>query len=166
MSTKNLNDKEAQKKIKKLAEDIDFVMMATALGTKPLSVIPMSTKKVDDAGYIWFLSNKNSDHNKDIARDKNIQLLYSHPGSMEFLSVYGEAEIVLDKNILKDLYGKSDDNWFDGVDDPNLTAIKVNPADAYYWDTKSNKIVTLFKMGVGAITGNQPDIGEKGKLNV
>ncbi|MEH6407165.1 MAG: pyridoxamine 5'-phosphate oxidase family protein [Leeuwenhoekiella sp.] len=166
MSTKNLYNKEAQKKIKDLAEDIDFVMMATNLGKKPVSAIPMSTKKVDEDGNIWFLSGKNSDHNKDIEMDSNIQLLYSDPSSMRFLSVYSEAQIVTDKSVLKELYGKTDDNWFDGVDDPNLTALKCMPKESFYWDTKNNKLVTLFKMGVGAVTGNQPDISEQGKIKV
>lgn len=166
MSTKNLELKEAREKLKELATDIDFCMMATNLGNKPLSVIPMSTKKVDDNGDIWFLSGADSDHNKDIERSNDVHLIYSKPGSMEFLSVYGKASITKDKQILKDLYGKSDDNWFDGLDDPNLTALQFNPSEAYYWDTKNNKFVTLFKMGVGAITGDQPDIGVSGKLNV
>ena len=166
MSTKNLYNDKAKKKIKDLAEDIDFAMLATALGTKPISAIPMSTKKVDEDGNIWFLSGKNSDHNTDIAKDDAAQLFYSDPGSMEFLSVYGNVKIISDKAILKELYGKTDDNWFDGVDDPNLSALKFIPSDVFYWDTKNNKLVTLFKMGVGAITGNQPDIGEQGELKV
>ena len=67
---------------------------------------------------------------------------------------------------MEDLYSKVDDTWFRGTDDPNLSAIKVNPEEAYYWDTKSNKYVSLFKMGVSAITGDQKDIGEKGKLEL
>ena len=166
MSTKNLYNDEAKEKITKMAEDIDFAMMATNLENIPLSVIPMSTKKVDGEGNIWFLSGKDSDHNKDIEKDPNAQLIYSKPGSMQFLSVYGRATIVTDKSILEDLYSKADDNWFDGKDDPNLTAISFKPSEAAYWDSKSNKLVSLFKMGVGAVTGNKQDVGETGKLKV
>jgi len=166
MSQENLYNTDAKKKITEMAKDIDFAMMATNLKQIPLSVIPMSTKKVDGEGNIWFLSGKDSDHNKDIQKDPNAQLIYSDPSSMQFLSVYGRATITTQKGILEELYSKADDNWFKGVDDPNLTAISFKPSEAYYWDTKSNKLVSLFKMGVGAVTGEKQDVGKSGKLKV
>jgi general stress protein 26 len=166
MSTENLYHEEARKKIKELAESIDFTLMGTQLGTKPVRVIPMSTKKVDEKGNIWFLSGKDSGHNVHIRTDNKVQLFYVKPGAMEFLTVYGKATITTDSAVLEELYGKSDDMWFDGLDDPNLTAIEVHPLDAYYWDTKHNKVVSLLKMGAGAITGDQPDLSEQGELQV
>jgi len=161
----NLYNKEAREKIEKIAEDVDFAMMATNLASKPSHIIPMSTKKVDDHGNIWFLSGKDSEHNHNISEDDDVELIYSHPGNMTFMSLYAKAEIVYDEQILKDLYGQSDDNWFDGVDDPNLSAIKVKPITAHYWEPKDNKLITLFKMGVGAITDKKQDIGESGQLH-
>lgn len=166
MSTENLNKEESWKKLRELVDDIKVAMMVTGFDQKPVSAIPMRTKKVDDSGNIWFLSGRNSEHNQDLLKDKQIQLLYSDPSDMEFLSLYGRAEITTDKAVLEDLYNDKTDNWFDGLNDPNLTAIKVSPEEAYYWDTKSNKYVSLLKMGVGAVTGDNKDIGEKGKLNL
>ena len=166
MSNKNLYNKEAIAKIKKLAEDIDFTMMATGLSNLPLHAVPMSTKKVDAKGAIWFLSNKDSVQNNNILKDNRTQLIYSDKGSMEFLSVYGQAFIETDHAVLEELYGKSDDMWFEGIEDPNLTAICVEPSEAHYWDSKHNKVVALFKMGVGALTGSQPDIIESGEITL
>lgn len=166
MSTEKLNKEESKKKLRQLVEDIKIAMMITGFNRKPVSAIPMTSKKVDKEGNIWFLSLRNSDHNNDLLKNNDVQLLYSEPSDMEYLSVYGEAEITTNREILKDLYNKADDNYFEGLDDPNLTAIKVRPQEAYYWDTKTNKYVTLLKMGVGAVTGNEQDIGEKGRLNL
>ncbi len=165
MSTENLTSKEAINKMTELVNDIDFAFLVTNLSKQPLSAVPMSTKKVDDQGNIWFLSGLNSDHNTNIVRSPEVQLLYSDPSDMEFISIYGRASIIADPQILKDLYEKSDDAWFAGEDDPNLTAIKIIPDEAYYWDTKQNKYISLFKMGVSAITGEKSDVGEKGKLD-
>lgn len=166
MSTENLNNEEAIKKIKDIAEDVDFTMMVTNLGSQPLSAIPMSTKKVDDAGSIWFLSNKNSDHNKDLEKDSACQLLYSGGNDMKFLSVYGKAHITVDKNVIDELYSRADTIWFEGKDDPNITVIKFVPSEAVYWDSGTNKLVSLFKMAKGAITGNKQDIGKTGHIDV
>jgi len=166
MSTENKYNEEAKKKIKELTEEIETSMMVTALGKTPLNAVPMTQKKIDMHGDIWFLSPGDSDHNKNIVQSNKTQLLYSAPSSKKFISIYGEAEIVVEQSILEELYSSVSDNWFDGTNDPNLTAIKFSPKEAYYWDTKSNQLVSLFKMGVGAVTGKNPDIGEKGKLNV
>lgn len=164
MSKENLYNDDAKKKIKEMAEDIDFTMMATNLKKLPLHMIPMSTKKVDDHGNIWFLSNKNSTHNQNIMNDANIHLIYADKSDMQFLNVYGMATITTDRAMISELYGSGDDAWFDGKDDPNITAISVKPTEAFYWDPKNNKLVSLVKMGVGAITGNQPDTMDVGKL--
>tara|TARA_R110000765_G_scaffold98047_3_gene184310 strand:- start:3406 stop:3906 length:501 start_codon:yes stop_codon:yes gene_type:complete len=166
MATKNLFNKEAQNKIKELAESIDFTMLATNLSSLPIHAIPMSTKKVDDLGQIWFLSNRNSEHNANIHKSNDVHLFYSKAMSMEFMNFYGKAEIVNDKGIIENLYQKSDDNWFEGKEDPNITAIKVIPKDAHYWDTKNTMLVSLLKMGIGAITGKKVDLGEQGELSV
>lgn len=164
MSKENLYNDDAKKKIKEMAENIDFAMMATDLRKTPLHMVPMSTKKVDEHGNIWFLSNKNSTHNQNIAKSPDLHLIYANKGNMQFLNVFGSATISTDKAVIHELYGSADDAWFEGKDDPNITAISVQPTDAYYWDPKSNKLVTLVQMGIGAITGNEPDTMDFGKL--
>src|SRR5690606_41604134 len=125
MSTKNLTNEDAKKKIKELAEGIDFTMMATNLKQQPFHVVPMSTKEADDAGNIWFLSNKNSEHNKNIEKENRAQLIYADKANFELLSVYGRAAISTDRDRIKELYGSGDDAWSDGGDDPNITALKT-----------------------------------------
>ena len=166
MGTENLSREEAWKKLRDLVDDIKIAMMITGFDKAPVHAVPMRTKKVDKQGNIWFLSLRNSTHDLDLIKNKSVQLLYSDPSDMEFLSVYGDAEVTSDKEIIEELYSKMTDNWFDGPDDPNITAIRVRPEEAYYWDTKMNKYVSLFKLGFGAMTGKKQDPGEKGKLNL
>ena len=164
MSINNKYNEEAIEKIKELVEDIDFCMFLSDFDSVPINAAPMSTKKVDKQGHIWFLSSIEHDTVTNVQKDLRAQLIYSKPGDMEFLTVAGEARIVVDQLIIKDLYQKSDDSWFDGADDPQIRAIVVNPKEAKYWEPKSNKAVTLFKMAYGALTGNQVDMGKEGNL--
>ncbi len=166
MSSQNLSNRDAIAKLKEMAESIDFAMLCSDLTAQPFHAIPMSTKEVDDQGHIWFLSGQDSTHNANIQNDGKVELLYSDPGSMQFLNVFGKAVICKDREILNNLYGSTDDSWFDGIDDPNLTAIEVTPLQAHYWDTKGNKLVALLKMGWGGVTGDQPDLAQHGDLNV
>ncbi|MDG2431461.1 pyridoxamine 5'-phosphate oxidase family protein [Flavobacterium sp.] len=166
MSTKNLFSDEAKQKIKDLATEIDFAMFASGLKEYPIHMVPMSTKKVDEEGLIWFLSNRNSQHNQNINLNSAMHLVYSDASKMKFLNVFGQASITTNFEIIKELYKSTDDAWFDGVNDPNITAISVRPDQAFYWDPKNNTLVTLLKMGMGAITGDEPDLMDQGELNI
>jgi hypothetical protein len=42
----------------------------------------------------------------------------------------------------------------------------VKPVDAYYWDTKNNKLVSLLKIGAAIVTGKSMDDGIEGELEV
>lgn len=136
---------EAISKLKYLAESIDFTMMATGFNQKPFHAIPMSSKKVDEDGCIWFLSGADSDHNADILKDRSCVLLYTKPSTMDFLKVYGNASVITDRDTLESLYSDNDSNWFEGIDDPNLTAIKVEPLEAQYWEPEHSKFVGFLK---------------------
>lgn len=165
MSKENLSQVEAKQKFREMVEEIKIAMFATNLSKKPLSVAPMYTKRVDESGNLWFLSSVNSDHNEDILRDADCQLLFSDGGS-DFLSVYGTSEIISDGDTIKTLYKKMDNAYFDGDDDPQIRAIKFSPKEAAYWSADGNKLVSLFKMGVAAVTGKDQDIGTSGKMNL
>jgi len=165
---KNLTANDAVKKIREIAKDANICMFVTDLATLPLMGRPMATQEVDDEGNIWFMSDKNSDKNKDIERDEQVQLFYSHTGNYEYLSIYGSAEIVNDRSKIEELWTPMAKTWFkDGKDDPNISLIKVTPEDAYYWDTKNNKMVSLIKFAMGAM-GITPkdDGGVEGKLKI
>lgn len=166
MSTENLTSDKAKSTLKDMVNYIKVAMFATRLNQQPLSVVPMHTKEVDKEGNIWFLSRNDSDHNSDLLKSPETQLLYSDPGSMKFISVYGTSEIITDQAVLDDLYDSKDNAWFDGEKDPNLTAIKFTPKEAAYWNNDSNKLITFFKLQAAAVTGDNKDIGTSGKMDL
>lgn len=161
--TKNLQNIEAIKKIQALAEEIDICMFCTYEDGK-LRARPMSTQKADDQGNIWFLSDKDSDTNRQIALHREVELLYAH-GYDKYLVIHGEAEILYDKDIIKDLWKTHAKIWFtEGVDDPRISVLKVSFENGHYWDTKNGKVVQLAKMAASLITGKSMDDGVSGKL--
>ncbi len=163
----NLSNTEAVKKIQEIAKDAAICLFATNLSSLPISTRPMATQKVDDDGNIWFLSSKSGHQTNDINQDSRVQLFYADKSSSEYLSVYGEATILYDRELAKELWSPIAKTWFtEGVDDPDLSIIKVTPSDAYYWDTKNNKVVSLIKILAGAVTGKTMDDGVKGKISM
>lgn len=166
-TTKNLYKDDAVAKLKELVSSAGICMFTTALKDLPLSARPMSTEEVDEEGNIWFLSRASSRKNAQISKDNEVQLFYSNKDNAEFLSIYGKASIIKDKEKAKQLLTPIAKNWFDeGVDDPELTILKVTPYEAYYWDTEHGKMIAMLRMLQGAFSGKQADDGVSGKISL
>ncbi|MFP5041059.1 pyridoxamine 5'-phosphate oxidase family protein [Parasediminibacterium sp. JCM 36343] len=166
-NTQKLSTTEGIKKIQELATDANVCLFVTNLSSTPLSARPMSTLDVDDEGNVWFFSRDKSDKNTDIANDNRVQLFYSNNSSSEYLSIYGEAEITTDKEKIKALWTPIAKAWFtEGEDDPSITAIKVKPIDAYYWDTKNNKLISVIQIAISTLTGKTMDGGIEGEIKL
>ncbi len=164
---KNLNREEATAKIKKLAESIRICLFCTDLNRQPIATRPMGVQEVDESGNLWFISSNSSNKNFEINEDNRVQLLFSQPSDSEFLSVYGVATIYNDQSTIEEVWSPMAKAWFeDGKQDPDVSVIRVTPSDAYYWDTKNGKTITLLKIAASAITGAKSDGGIEGALNV
>lgn len=163
---KNLHRDEANKKIRQMVNDADICLFTTDLTSLPLKTRPMSRQRVDSDGTIWYFSEKGSDKNNDIQKDDRVQLFFSNQSQMEFLSLYGKATIIEDAVLAKELWSLPAKIWFKSPEDPNLTLIKFTPEDGYYWDTKDGKVISLFKMVAGLISGNEIDGSVEGKVSM
>lgn len=163
---KNLSRKQADEKIKELAEKTDVCLFTTNLSSLPLTARPMSTRAVDEEGNIWFFSRAGSRKNVEIGQDNRVQLFYSNTTGFEYLTIYGKASIIKDVAKAKELWSAMAKTWFNkGYDDPELTLLKIVPEDGHYWDTKDGKIISLFKMVAGAIVGKELMEGVEGDIH-
>lgn len=165
-NTENLRSVEAVEKIKALIEKANVCLFTTRLGSVPLSSRPMSTLRVDENGIIWFMSKVDSDKNMHLKQDDRVQLFYTHSASSEYLTLFGRAEVIADRRMIDELWNPMARIWFEGKDDPTITLLKVTPEDGHYWDTKSNKMVQLLKLAIGAIIGKPLDDGLEGNIRI
>ena len=163
---KNLTSTEGIEKMKEIVAGAETCMFTSNLASQPVSARPMSTSDVDEDGNLWFFSEANSNKNTEIAADNRVQLFYSNKTANEYLNVYGYASVIHDKEKAKELWSRWIKTWFtEGVDDPELTLIKVIPEDIYYWDTQHNKMISQLKIAIGSITGKTMDDGVEGSIN-
>lgn len=169
MSTENLNQAEAIKKLKELSESAKFCMFCTDLETLPIAARPMGLRETDTEGNMWFLSSETSNKNFEIKEDNRVQLFFMNNGSSEYLSVYGKAFIYKDKSTIEDKWTPIANAWFeDGKEDANVSVIRVTPDETYYWDTKAGKLVSFLSFAAVAITGKTTDNsdGVEGTLHI
>lgn len=163
---KDLQDIEAIKKMKSLAEDIRFCMYTTYNDGK-IESRPMTTLDVDGDGNVWFFTSKNTEIGKETDWNEPVTLIYSEPKDSSYLSVSGKASVVDDEQKKDELWNAMSKAWFPGgKDDPNLVMIRVETGEAAYWDNSSSRMVVFFSMIKAAVTGTTPDGGEYGKLDL
>ncbi|MCE6987969.1 pyridoxamine 5'-phosphate oxidase family protein [Dyadobacter sp. CY323] len=162
----DLFGKEASAKIKEMAKDANTCFFCTGMSAgKPMNVRPMSIQKADEEGNFWFLSASDSHKNLDIQNDPGVHLLFQGSKYSDFLSVYGHATITTDKEVIKELWEPILKTWFtEGIDDPRITAIKVETREGYYWDNKHGNAIAFAKTLIGAAVGKTMDDSIEGKL--
>jgi general stress protein 26 len=165
---KPLTGQDAIEKIKELTKKADSCFFVTNIKTGlPVSARPMSTQQVDDEGNLWFLSSKDSEHNKDIGIDPLVHLFYQASAHTGFVNVYGIAEIGNDKAKIDEIWDPIAKVWFQGgKDDPLITTIKVSPLRGYYWDNKHGSVIQFAKMAASLVTGKTMDDSIEGTLEV
>src|SRR6476469_1933481 len=131
---KHLENEEALKKFKKLAEDIRICMFITNNNSESEHTRPMATIEVDDNGTLWFYTDIRSVKVEETATDKQVHLTYAHPGKEIYLDVWGTSHIITDKQQIKDKWKPVVKAYFpNGADDPNIALMKVQPNEVYYW---------------------------------
>jgi general stress protein 26 len=162
----DLNQRESIEKMKELVDHNAVCLFTTNLTEAPFHTRPMSTQQVDDQGNFWFFSGEESNKNLEIKEDARVQLFFSNPGKSEFMTVHGYASIFKDRHKVEEIWSPIVKAWFkEGKNDPDLSLIKVAPEQAYYWDTKNNKMVSLIKILASMVTGRTMDDGVEGQMN-
>jgi general stress protein 26 len=165
---KNLQQEEAIKKFKKLAQEVNICMFITNTNEEKEHTRPMATIDVDDDGTLWFYTDIRSIKVEEVTMDKQVHLTYAHPGKESYMDVWGTSSIVTDRALIKEKWSPVVKAYFPGgADDPNVALMKVRPTSVYYWESETGKMVQFLKMAVAAVTG-KPGIAEsaEGKLAI
>lgn len=163
----NLSNEAAALKLRELTKEVNICMFSTNLsGENGAATRPMASQHTESDLNIWFISDKNSHKNKEIAADPRVQLYFAEPTKSTFVTITGRAEVVPhDKKIVEEIWNPLMKTWFqEGKDDPSLSLIKVVPEEGYYWDSKGNKFVNFFKMLGSLVVGKDLVGSEEGKL--
>lgn len=130
---------------------------------------PMASRQADKwDGTLWFYTKKSSPKVEEAKQNYDqVNVSYSDPNKMSFVSVSGKAELVDDKAKLKELWSPYLKVFFpQGLDDPDLTLMKVKADYGEYWDSPSSKMVQLYSLVKAAATKNPQALGENEKVNV
>lgn len=152
-------------KLKDKIKDIRIAMLTTQEADGDFHARPMATHEIDADGFMWFFTYNDSNKVKEIGGNQHVALGFSDPGSETYVSTSGSAEVVNDQAKINELWSDFLKTWFpNGKDDPNIALLKVSTHAGEYWDRPGGKMMTLFEMAKGAITGEPDKTGRNEKF--
>ncbi len=165
MKTEEIN-KELNK-VQEIIDSIEVGMLTTMQDDGDHKSRPMQTQKLDADGNLWFLTNRSSHKTEELQKHPNVNVAYADTNNQSYVSVVGKASIVDDPAVKKDLWSPIAKAWFPkGLEDPDLTALKVEIKSAEYWDSSSFTMVQAFNIAKAIITGEQNDEGDHGEVKM
>ena len=118
-------------------------------------------------GYIYFLTNADSDKRNEINASPDIALVFTDPKQKAYLSITGRGSIIRDEELAKAVWQLTDGVWWrDGPTDSNLRLLRVEPLTAELWDGPAGTGVEVFEFAKALVTGRPPNLGENRKVTV
>ena len=106
-------------------------------GQPSLRARPMTIARLDDDCTLHFITG--------IATDKVDEAMSTGTGhafaqsKTRYLWLHGEFTITRDRALLRELWSKLNDVWFDGPDDPHAAVLTLRPLEAELWDVSGSK---------------------------
>lgn len=154
-------------KLREMIKDIDLCMLTTVDESNDLHSRPMSVNgDVDENGDLWFFTSSNSHKASEIQRTPNVNVSFIDTRKQQYVSVSGIAELVLDRQKIKELWKPVLKAWFpDGPEQADIALLKVQLKKAEYWDGPSSTIAQAVSFVSAIVTGKQVELGENKKLN-
>jgi general stress protein 26 len=153
--------------LKRHLQGMRFAMLTTSSEDGKLHSRPMTTQELSSDGKLWFFTSLDSQVVTEMQHKPWVNLAYTNEGSSLYVSVSGHAELVKDREKIKELWNPIVAAYFpNGVDDPQLALLSVDVIDAEVWDSPSSAPVRLFNMLKAIVTGKVDDQGHHERLEV
>ena len=171
MSDTNQDHATAVKKLGDLISDIQFAMLTTVEPDGSMRSRPMAThfnhnSKTFD-GTLWFFTKEHSPKVDEVHQDHHVGLSYASSEQSTYVSVSGMATLVQDAAKNKELWDPKYIAWFPkGLDDPELSLLKVTVDKAEYWDTPSSTVAHIVGFVKSVATGKPAQPGDHDKIQL
>ena len=147
-----------------LMEKIGFCMLSSRDG-QDIRSRPMAAYVEREEGRVYFLTDKDSYKDEEIAADPNVNLAFADAGSHTYVSVTGRATLSNDRDKIRDLFNVPAKAWWDSPEDPAIRLLSIEPKDAQYWDSPA-KLQAYVRMAAAAVSPARPAMGDNEKVEM
>ena len=124
---------------------------------------PLTVAKVDGE-HLLFLVDRTASWFGDVADGADVHVAVSAAGRNDWVSLNGVVRVSTDRAVIDDLWSAPAGAYFDGKDDPNITALGVDVRDGEYWSAPGGGPFGRLLALVSAAIGKGPS-GDHGSVN-
>jgi general stress protein 26 len=146
----------------KLISDIPVAMVVTGEG-QHMRARPMAVRPARDEGAIEFLTDVDAPKANEIRRDEAICLALADNRNQKYVSITGHAEIIDDRNRVKEIWSIYDKAFWPDKNDPRIRILRVTPESAEFWEG-AGTVVTAVKLVAAMASGERMNLGENEKV--
>lgn len=120
---------------------------------------PLAVAQANDDGTLWFSTHAVSAKVEEIAKRQRVGVTFQ--SKTVYLAFSGEAEVVNDREKIKELWAESWRIWYpDGPTDPNIALLKIELERGEYWDMNGvSGIKFLFQAAKAYVSGRAAEDG-------
>jgi general stress protein 26 len=149
-----------------LIKDVRVAMLTSRDG-ELLRSRPMVASQSSFNGTLWFFTRASSHKVDEVGAGSQVNVSYAEPSKENYVSLSGEATLVRDRALIDQHWSPLLKTWFpNGKDDPEAALLRIDIAQAEYWDAPSSALVHLYGYVKATLTGRSPAPGDNQKLNI
>jgi general stress protein 26 len=161
-----LSGEEGRRKIAELVKGIRIAMMTTHAEDGSIDARPMAVQDKPFDGTLWFLTRASSDKVNELEQDRHITLTFSEPSDSKYITLKGRGTVTRDRGKVRELWNPMYKAWFPrGEDDPEITVLRVDVFEGYFWEASSSKLVLYAQYLAAAVTGGSIPVGTSGHVS-
>jgi len=143
----DMTREEAITRIWNLIGCVPVAMLTTTSPRGWLRSRPMVAQGSPFDGTLWFLTSRTAAKAADVRDRRQVNVSYVSPERDCYVSVSGVATLVDDREKARGLWNASYAPWFPkGLEDPDLTLIRVEAQEAEYWDPSTRRTVVISEL--------------------
>ncbi len=150
-------DTEGVAKVAELVKDMRMAMLVTIDSQGRPHSRPMATQQAPFDGTLWFMTSENTAKLTEISANPRVNVAYASSSAESYLSISGNAEVLNDRERIREFWNPFLRAWFESAEDPTIRLIRITVDEAEYWDTPGGKVASLISMVKAAVTGDQSD---------
>lgn len=160
-----LSGDEGRRKIAELVKGIRIAMMTTLAGDGSIDARPMAVQDKPFDGTLWFLTRRSSDKVSELEQDRHVTLTFSEPSDSKYITLKGRGTVTQDRGKIHELWNPMYKAWFpQGEDDPEITVLRVDVVEGFFWEASSSKILMYAKYLAAAVTHGAVPVGTAGHV--